>query len=175
MNQANRVAIALGSNLGDRLATIHAAIARLKEDALEEAVVSSIYESPPWGPIADQPAFLNAVIVGVTDWKAPALLNFLKSLETELGRKTGPKYGPRVLDLDLLAVGDVVWKGEGIEVPHPRLTERDFVLLPLAEVWSRWIHPTEGVDVPTLVRRYRETRPSAAKVFAPPPRDTESR
>ena len=170
----NRVAIGLGSNLGDRVQTLLQAIERLQEDVLQASKVSSLYESPPWGPVTDQPPFLNAVIVGDSEWKAPAILSYLKTLERNLGRTPGPQFGPRILDLDLIAMGELNWKGEGIEVPHPRLAERDFVLLPLKEVWPDWVHPKLGKDVPTLFRELLKTQPSHARVFAPPPPSTKN-
>lgn len=175
MRSLQKVAIALGSNLGDRLATLISAAQKLQEDVISEAVMSSVYESPPWGPIPDQPPFLNAVIVGNCEWKPPALVSYLKSLEREMGRSSGLKYGPRVLDVDLIAVGDEVWKSEGVEVPHPRMTERDFVLLPLQEVWPTWVHPTLGKDVPTLLQQHLKTQPSSAKVFSAPPLNIANR
>lgn len=134
------IAIALGSNLGDRLGIIQEAVSILKTDFLENAELSSILETPPWG-IEDQPPFLNAVLVGDSEWKPAAIVNFLKNLERDLGRKSREKNGPREIDLDLLAVEDEIYSGEGVEVPHPGIASRDFVLSPLAEVWPQWVHP----------------------------------
>lgn len=134
------IAIALGSNLGDRLGIIQEAVSVLKTEFLENAVLSSVLETPPWG-ITEQPAFLNAVIVGDSEWKPAAIVNFLKNLERSLGRKSREKNGPREIDLDLLAVEDVVYEGEGVQVPHPGLQDREFVLAPLSEVWPDWVHP----------------------------------
>jgi 2-amino-4-hydroxy-6-hydroxymethyldihydropteridine diphosphokinase len=135
-----KVAIALGANLGDREKMIRKAAERLGEVFLEEVKLSQLIETEPWG-IKDQPKFLNAVMVGLSEWKPPAILNYLKSLERDLGRVTTVKNGPRVIDLDLICYGEEVWSGEGIEVPHPRMAERDFVLIPLVEVWPAWYHP----------------------------------
>jgi len=140
LNQKVRVAIGLGSNLGDRKAKIEDAMKRLSEEFLEDSKFSNLYESDPWGK-PDQPKFLNAVIVGLSEWKPPAIVNYLKNLERELGRTETVKNGPRVIDLDLLAYGEQTWEGEGITVPHPGIPARDFVLLPWLELWPKWKHP----------------------------------
>lgn len=174
MKQRHKVAIGLGANLGDRLENLKRAAEKLSEEFLEEVVSSSVYESEPWG-IEDQPRFLNAVIVGTSEWKPPAMVNYLKNLERELGRTPGVRNGPREIDLDLLAWGEESWNQDGVEVPHPRLPFRDFVLLPLAEVWAQWKHPALGQDVPSLVRDCLENQPATAKVFAAPLLSTTNR
>lgn len=145
-----KVAIALGANLGDRDKIIRLAAQRLEEDLLEETKLSNLIETEPWG-VKDQPKFLNAVIVGLTDWKPPAILDYLKSLERELGRVSTVKNGPRVINLDLICQGEEVWNSPGIEVPHPRMADRDFVLIPLFEVWPTWCHPIRRKIVTQLL------------------------
>ena len=140
MKTQTRIAIALGTNLGDRLKNLSAAVAALKEDVLQNSILSSIYETEPWG-ILDQPRFLNAVILGECEWNPQPILNYLKSLERTLGRTTTLKNGPRVIDLDLIVFGDEIIEAPGLKVPHPGLPERDFVLEPLAEIWPTWRHP----------------------------------
>lgn len=172
MKQKERLAVALGSNVGDRLATLREACRRLGEDLLENAACSSIYETAPWG-VEDQPAFLNAVVVGDSDWKPPAVVNFLKSLERELGREPGPRFGPRVIDLDLVAWGNHRWEGDGVKVPHPRWADRDFVIVPLKEVWPDWVPPGETSPVSSRATAGSEGR-FAPRVIAPPPLDKAS-
>ena len=162
-----KVAIGLGSNLGDRRLNLQNAVWRLAEDGLAFTVSSSVYETAPWG-IIDQPAFLNAVIIGETDWKPPALLHLLKSLEREMGRVEGVRNGPRLIDLDLLVYGDLAWESPGLQVPHLRLKERDFVLVPLAEVWPDWRHPVEKASAKSILESLARTQPLSAKVFALP-------
>ena len=174
MNQKVKVAIALGSNLSDRLNHLKRAAETLASEFLEDARSSSVFQSQPWG-VAEQPDFLNAVIVGISEWKPPSIINFLKSLEREHGRKETERFGPRVMDLDLVAFGDTVWESEGVKVPHPRAHERDFVLLPLCEVWPDWKHPLLKKTASRLLEEISKTRPSSAKVFAPPLLDRESR
>lgn len=150
MNQTTRVAIGLGSNQGDRLHFLTHAFDRLRADLLDEAICSSVYETPAWGGVATR-SFYNAVAVGICDWKPPAILNLLKDIEKDLGRRAGPRYGDREIDLDLLVHGSGTWSAEGLIVPHPGLAERQFVLAPLAEVWPEWIHPQLGKSARQLL------------------------
>ncbi len=166
MRRAVPVALGLGSNLGDRLAILRRAAECLAADGIDRAISSSVYETPPWG-ILDQPDFLNLVLVGETDWEPPAILNYAKSLEIELGREPAPRYGPRRIDIDLIAFGDARWESPGLEVPHPRLAERSFVLWPLREVWPDWIHPISGRRVTELCAEL-QARGAKIRVFAPP-------
>lgn len=150
--QKVKIAIALGSNLGDRTKNLNSAVERLSDEFLEDVKVSSFIETEPWG-ITDQPKFLNGVIVGLSEWKPPAILNYLKNLERELGRTQTVMNGPRVIDLDLICYGDKIWESEGVKVPHPRMATRDFVLRPLQEVWPDWIHPELHQTVSELLSK----------------------
>jgi 2-amino-4-hydroxy-6-hydroxymethyldihydropteridine diphosphokinase len=127
--------IGLGANLGDREATIDAAIARLDADPrLRVEAVSSLRETQPVGYL-DQAPFLNAVVVVETDLDPADVLERLLAIERELGRRRdGPRFGPRAIDLDLLVFGPVELDEPGLQVPHPRLHERRFVLEPLHEL-----------------------------------------
>ncbi len=128
--------IALGGNVGDVRASFERAIALLCEDGAVQLVArSSDYRTPPWG-VADQPAFINAVIAVSTSLSPRALLARLQACERALGRNRGHerRWGPRPIDLDLLAYDDVALHDFGLTLPHPRLFERAFVLVPLAEI-----------------------------------------
>lgn len=138
-----RVAIGIGSNLGDPAANVRAAFTALNR-AGEVVARSGLYRSKPWGR-GDQPDFCNAVALVETSLKPKALLDFLKALESELGRIPGERWGPRLIDLDILAYGDVRVDEPGLHIPHPRLYERGFALLPLAEVDSRYAPAVEGL------------------------------
>jgi 2-amino-4-hydroxy-6-hydroxymethyldihydropteridine diphosphokinase len=121
--------VGLGANLGDREAAICAAA-----EAIGARRLSAIRETEPWG-LADQPLFLNAVAEVETCLAPRAFLDLLLDVERRLGRvRTGPRWGPRAIDLDLLLYGDLAVSEPGLEVPHPRLHERLFVLEPLAEL-----------------------------------------
>ncbi len=150
MSIRTKIAIGLGSNLGDREKNIRKAFERLQEEFLFEAKLSTLIETPPWG-IEDQPSFLNAAAIGLSEWKPTAIVNYCKLLERELGRVDAVKYGPRLIDLDLLLFGEETWKSEGVVVPHPEMHKRSFVLMPLVELDPNWIHPIEKKTISELL------------------------
>jgi 2-amino-4-hydroxy-6-hydroxymethyldihydropteridine diphosphokinase len=137
------VYIGLGSNLGDRRANLRLALDQLQRTVrLEE--VSSLYETAPRG-IVEQPPFYNAVCRVTTGLEPEALLRSLKSLEHEIGRRPGgPPGGPRPIDLDILLYDERVLDTPALNVPHPRLPERAFVLVPLCELAPDHRHPVLG-------------------------------
>jgi 2-amino-4-hydroxy-6-hydroxymethyldihydropteridine diphosphokinase len=139
------VYVGLGSNLGDREQTIRAALARLEADPEVDVVaVSSLRETDPVG-YTDQPKFLNGAAALRTELSPTALLQRLLQIERELGReRSGPRYGPRMIDLDLLLYGSEEVDEPGLRIPHPRLAEREFVLEPLAELDSDLEVPGRG-------------------------------
>jgi 2-amino-4-hydroxy-6-hydroxymethyldihydropteridine diphosphokinase len=127
--------IGLGSNVGDRLEHLRHAVTLLDAtDGIDVVVGSSVYETEPVGP--PQPDFLNAVVEIRTSLGAPDLLRRLKEIEAEIGREPTGRWGPREIDLDLLTYGDESIDGDDLRVPHPRMAERAFVLVPLAEIAS---------------------------------------
>jgi len=136
--------VGLGSNLGDREATLRGALDQLAgADGVQVVAVSTLRETEPVGPVTDQPAFLNGVVEVETSLTARELLALLLAVEAEFGRtRTGPRGGPRTLDLDLLLFGDERIDEPDLQVPHPRLGERAFVLEPLAELG--WTPPAQG-------------------------------
>ena len=137
------VAIGLGSNLGDRHAHLRFGVERLRE-FLQDIRVSPLYETDPVGD-TDQPPFLNAVCVGRTVLSARQLLSQLQDAERAAGRRRGARrFGPRTLDLDLLVYGPAVLVSAELTVPHPRLRERAFVLVPFADVAPDWIVPGDS-------------------------------
>lgn len=126
--------LGLGSNLGDREAMLRAAIAAL--DATPDVrvtAVSSLYETPPWGPVPQGP-YLNACVALDTTLSPRELLTLCLAIERDHGRERAIRWGPRTLDIDVLLYGDEAIDEEGLIVPHPRMTERAFVLVPLAEI-----------------------------------------
>jgi 2-amino-4-hydroxy-6-hydroxymethyldihydropteridine diphosphokinase len=131
--------IGIGSNLGEREATLRSAVASLAASpGVEVVAVSALRETDPVGPVTDQPRFLNGAVAVETSLGARALLELLLRIEAEHGRtREGLHGGPRTLDLDLLVHGDERIDEPGLTIPHPRLHERPFVLEPLAELgWS---------------------------------------
>lgn len=131
--------LGFGSNLGDREENIRRAVELLSESVCG-IQTSSLYETEPWGYL-DQPKFLNMVCRCLTRMKPEELLSVCKGLETLAGREPSFKYGPRVLDVDILAYGDAVVKTGSLAIPHSALHERAFVLAPLAEIAPQWRHP----------------------------------
>ena len=129
-------AIALGSNLGDAAANVRKALTALAA-AGEVCAVSRLYESDPWG-VEDQPQFINAVALVNTELEPRALLSELKRIEHELGRTATYKWGPRVIDLDIIYFDDEHIDEPGLQIPHPHFRERAFVLVPLAVVDQRY-------------------------------------
>ena len=130
----NPAYLGLGSNLGDRLGHLAAALRELAADpGIAIMRGSSIYESKPVGVLA-QPDFLNMVVLIETAHPPRVLLAFCLEIETRLGRVRRERWAPRLIDLDVLCYDALVWKDEQLELPHPRMHERSFVLTPLAEI-----------------------------------------
>ncbi len=133
--------LSIGSNLGDRLAHCRQALQLLAgEPAVEVRAVSHVYETEPVGPIA-QPDFLNLAVALETELGPRELLGICRRIEQELGRERSERFGARVIDLDILLLGDRVVVEPDLEIPHPRMHERRFVLEPLAEIAAEARHP----------------------------------
>lgn len=141
---AHTVYLALGTNLGDRLENLRAATAALAPQ-VKVGATSPVYETQPWG-YADQPAFLNMVVCAETELPPAALLTHLKDQEQALGRTPSFRNGPRLIDLDILFYDDLTLDTSTnsvtpLVIPHPRLHERAFVLIPLNDLAPRLVHP----------------------------------
>lgn len=146
------VAIALGSNLGDRDTLLDFAEERLAL-LISGAVSSARYETTPWGGPQDAPLYLNEVVVGSTTIAPRSLLDALLAIEREAGRERPFQDAPRTLDLDLILYGDFVIDDPGLVVPHPRFRDRAFVLDPLSEIAADWVDPVSGLTMEELRRR----------------------
>ena len=134
------VAIGLGSNVGDRLANLARGVFSLR-NVLNGLLVSSVYETDP-ADYLPQPGFLNACCIGSTRLPPRQLMSDLQDAERRAGRRReGPRFGPRELDLDILLYGDLTVVSEHLTIPHPRMRERAFVLVPLAEIAADWVVP----------------------------------
>ena len=148
------VYLGLGSNLGDRLGNLYAAIDRLSEN-LVICKLSSIYETEPVG-YRQQPWFLNAVVSAITIRKPLELLNLTKGIESDLGRKRSFRNAPRTIDIDILFYGNLVIQTGELTIPHPLMIERAFVLIPLAEIVPDFVHPVYKRSVADLLAEVSE-------------------
>lgn len=151
-----RVAIALGSNLGNRQAHLDAAVACLRS-ILKEWSVSSWIETDSVG-VGRQPAFLNGAVAGRWEGEPRPLLNLLLDAEDRAGRQRPFPGSPRTLDLDLILFGDRIVDEPGLVVPHPRFRRRGFVLEPLAEIAHDMVDPVTGQTVSELYQAFKETQ-----------------
>ncbi len=158
------VYLALGTNLGDREENLRRALRYLGAMVIIRDR-SPIYETEPWG-IADQPRFLNMVVSGETGLTPHELLELLKSIERAMGRTQGIRYGPRVIDLDILFYDDLLITTVDLVVPHPHLAERRFVLVPLADIAPDLVHPELGASIRALKTRLPED--DSVKPYIPP-------
>jgi 2-amino-4-hydroxy-6-hydroxymethyldihydropteridine diphosphokinase len=143
-----RALLGLGANLGDPVATLNEAKVRLAELGRVTAW-SSLYRTPPWG-VADQPPFVNAALALETVLDPDALLVALKALERELGRVVSVRWGPRAIDVDILAIDGVQRNDPHLTVPHARLHERAFALVPLAEIESAFVAARDALPAGDL-------------------------
>lgn len=156
------VYLGLGSNLGERARNLEESLEKIAEWASIEKK-SGIYETEPWG-LKKQPKFLNQVVKARTRLAPLELLSALKKIERRMGRKKSVKYGPRVIDVDILFFDNLIMKTEPLTIPHPLLTQRAFVLVPLEEIAPNHLHPVEGKKIRELnksidqssVRRWEE-------------------
>ena len=153
-----RVAIALGSNLGDREAAFTFAADRLAGFVSNLTISRSIETDPEGEGLQDQPRYLNAVAVGDTSLNAREILNRLLEIERSYGRARPYPGAPRTLDLDLILLDGVVESAPGLEVPHPRFRERHFVLVPLAEIAPDLLDPVTGCSAAKLLERLKTKR-----------------
>jgi 2-amino-4-hydroxy-6-hydroxymethyldihydropteridine diphosphokinase len=134
------VYIGIGSNLGDRQNNCLKAIALLQAGGVKVLKRSSLHETEPWG-IKEQPRFVNMAVEAETDMTPREFLSFLQKIEDRMGRTRTVKWGPRTIDLDILFYGDMIIREPDLEIPHPLMHTRDFVLKPLCEIAAQKVHP----------------------------------
>lgn len=142
--QVPLAAIAIGSNLDDPAHNVRTAIAALRSVG-EVTAISRLYRSQPWG-VDDQPQFINAVVLVRTELRPRALLDALKEIERHMGRNPSYRWGPRLIDLDIVYYDDLSVDEPGLTIPHPHFKERPFVLVPLAEIDSRYASEAAAAD-----------------------------
>lgn len=144
------VYLGLGSNLGDRKANLWEALHRLKERVAIDTL-SALYETLPMGPL-DQRWYLNAACGGMTDLKPKELLALVKEIEQGMGRVPTVRWGPRVIDIDILFYDSLVLRTPHLVIPHPGIPHRPFVLVPLADIAPHFIHPSLGESISALLK-----------------------
>ena len=149
------VYIGIGSNLGRREENCGKAVKLLSERGIRVIRASSMIETEPWG-VREQPRFINMAVEAETSLGPEELLAVLKNIEDELGRVPDVRWGPRTIDLDILLYGDLVMKTPELEIPHPGMKDRDFVLKPLAEIAPDKVHPVLKKSISALLKEIEE-------------------
>ena len=165
MTVGKLIYLSIGSNLGDRAANLDRSVDALPEIGVRVLRRSSIYETEPVDFLA-QPWFLNCVLEGETLLEPRQLLEQLQRIERNLGSRKIVPRGPRIIDLDILFYGDAVIHEAGIDIPHPRLAGRLFVLVPLAELAPQFRHPESGATSSELLAATRDH--SVVRIWRPP-------
>ena len=155
--------LALGANLGDRERNLHEALARLAPFVAITST-SSIYETDPVG-VREQPWFLNLVVRGTTTLSPVDLLRRVKKIEIEMRRSEGIRFGPRPIDIDILFYDRLIELSPALTIPHPRLHERAFVLIPLAEIAPDFVHPRFRLRTRDLLANLES--PDEVRLFKP--------
>ena len=148
-NQAKNIFLGIGSNLGNRIINIEKSKSLLLENDINFISVSNYYETPSW-PDPQKPKFINIVLKANCMHNPQELIDLCKIIEAKLGRKKSPKNSPRVCDIDIIDFDGLVIKDK-LYLPHARMHERNFVLLPLFEIEKEWVHPIKKVDIKNLI------------------------
>jgi 2-amino-4-hydroxy-6-hydroxymethyldihydropteridine diphosphokinase len=148
--------ISIGSNLGNRQKNCLRAIEFLEKRGIIVKKKSSMYETKPWG-VKDQPQFINMALEVETELEPHELLRTLKDVEKEVGRGATFKWGPRIIDLDILLFNDLFLREDNLQIPHPLMHERDFVLKPLCEIAPERIHPLLKVSICDLLQELEKS------------------
>lgn len=148
----HKVYLLLGSNLGDREKNINDAINELQVSGIIISKKSSLYNTPPWG-YTEQPDFLNQAIECLTSLEPFELLKEIKKIERKLGREKTVRYGPRIIDIDIIFFDDLIFKSDELTIPHHLMHKRDFVLKPLCEIAPDFVHPELKLSVKNLLEK----------------------
>jgi len=149
----------IGSNLGDRRAYLEKAINLIDFRVASIGQKSTIYETAPWGN-TDQPHFLNQVLSLKSNLHPEELLSICKNIEKSIGRVATDRWGPRIIDIDILLYGDMVYQSHTLQIPHPMMQDRMFTMVPLAEIAPDFVHPVLGGNIQLLKDKCADTMPT---------------
>tara|TARA_B100000579_G_scaffold119213_1_gene95914 strand:+ start:347 stop:862 length:516 start_codon:yes stop_codon:yes gene_type:complete len=163
-NQVKYSYISIGSNLGNRKGNIEKAKFLINQNHIKIIKISSIYESLAW-PNNNDPKFFNLVIKVSTFLNPTELLRSLKFIEKKMGRKKAPKNSPRICDIDIIDYNGKKFKNSYLEIPHPRMKKRDFVLLPLMEICSNWTYPRSKMKISSILNNISEKNLTSIKIL----------
>ena len=158
------LALGLGTNLGNRLGNLRQAARAIEEDIGPILRASEVFETEPWG-VTDQPHFLNACLYLDIDGESDpeALLASLKAIERRMGRKETIRWGARLIDIDILLIGDRIYESPALRIPHLHLSERSFVLTPLIQILPGWSHPLTGKSLEEMSEALKD-EPSPLRI-----------
>lgn len=158
------LALGLGTNLGNRLGNLRQAARAIEEDIGPILRASEVFETEPWG-VTDQPHFLNACLCLDIDGESDpeALLASLKAIERRMGRKETIRWGARLIDIDILLIGDRIYESPALRIPHLHLSERTFVLTPLIQILPGWSHPLTGKSLEEMSEALKD-EPSPLRI-----------
>jgi 2-amino-4-hydroxy-6-hydroxymethyldihydropteridine diphosphokinase len=159
----NKVFLLIGGNMGDRLQNLHQAIDLLAATCGPVTQQSAVYETAAWG-ITDQPAFLNQALALTTELTAQELITTVLSVEEQMGRRRLEKFGPRIIDIDILFFNDVIMDEPNLTIPHPQLQNRRFVLAPMEEIAPELVHPVFHKTIEQLLKECKDEL--GVKVFS---------
>jgi len=158
MQYMNKVFLLIGGNMGDRLQNLHQAIALLSATCGPILQQSAVYETAAWGK-TDQPSFLNQALLLTTDLQPAVLITTILSVEEKMGRRRMEKFGPRVIDIDILFYEEVVMHEPNLTIPHPQLQNRRFVLVPMQEIAPELMHPVLHKTITQLLQECPDKLP----------------
>lgn len=153
----NKVYIAFGSNIGDRHEAVKDALELVEQSGMKIVKKSNIYETEPYGYV-DQPIFINGAIEVETDLSCRQVLTTLLDIEKQIGRVRLFKWGPRIIDLDIILFNNEVYNEEDLKVPHPDMQNRDFVLKPLNDICPEYIHPILNKKISELLLKLLKSK-----------------
>ena len=158
------LALGLGTNLGNRLGNLRQAARAIEEDIGPILRASEVFETEPWG-VTDQPHFLNACLcLDIDEESDPGeLLASLKAIERRMGRKETIRWGARLIDIDILLIGDRIYESPALRIPHLHLSERSFVLTPLIQILPGWSHPLTGKSLEEMSEALKD-EPSPLRI-----------